>query len=637
MPENESRFSRRGFLEATGFALFVSALEGCGRAPDQYAMAPALGVEGAFPGNTADYATVCGGCSAACGCLVKSRDGRPIKLEGNPQHPLSQGGLCATGQASLLSLYDSHRLKGPRSNGKATDWAAVDTAIIEQLDAIRQRDGAVRLLTGTTVGLTRAATIAEFLDQFKNGRHVTYDPLSTSAILDAHKQTHGKRVLPRFRFDRADVIVSFDADFLGTWISPVQFAAEYQTKRLPHGDPPAMSHHLQLESRMSVTGANADQRIQILPGQIGVVLSHLAKLLAEKAGENIPQESLPKSPIDQTTLQEIANRLWNARGKALVVCGSQDLSTQQVCNLVNELLGAYGHTIDIDAPSRQKQGDDVQLTELLDEIRQGMVDALLIVDVNPIYDLPGGAKLLPLLKKLPLTVSFSQQDDETAGASKYVCPEGHWLEQWHDAEPVDGVVSVAQPAIRPLGNTRSLLNSLAVWMGHKANDYETVQSYCKKVVHPRSTTTTPFQSFWDRTVHDGFATVKPATKGATQFKQPKALVTQTSETKADTFELILYPKISLLDGRHANNPWLQELPDPISKATWDNYVCMAPEQAMELGIQTGDIVRLKTGTGKPFELPALVQPGQHPETIAIALGYGRKGTDRFAAIGPEWI
>lgn len=638
--ESHGHPSRRAFLKASGFALFVSALEGCGRAPVQYAKSLLDQPEGAAPGKSDFfYASICGGCTAACGILVKNRDGRPIKLEGNPDHPLSRGGLCAVGQASVLSLYDSHRLKQPLAGGNEADWNRVDAEITARLAEIRQRGGAVRFLTESLVSPTRKAAVERFLSGFEGGRLVSYDPLSCSAVLDAHQKTHGERILPRYRFDRAEVIVGFDADFLGTWISPVEYTVAYRDGRVPSDQSAAMSYHVQFESRVSLTGANADRRQALPPDQIGAVLSRLARRIAERAGVSVGHPTPPDSPGDATELDDLAERLWHARGKSLVVCGSQDVDAQVTCNHLNALLDNYGSTLDILQPSRQRQGNDAQLTAFLQELAEGKVDALFVAAVNPVYDLPGGERLRDSLKRVPLLVSFSTHADETAELADYVCPEGHWLEQWTDAEPVAGKVSVGQPAIRPLGNTRSLLTSLAAWSGKTRSDYESVQEFWKEHVYPRKNHDGPFQAFWDKSVHDGFAAVQPNAVPAIAPPAITLLPSKVAAFQPDRFTLVLYPKIALLDGRHAHNPWLQELPDPISKVTWDNYVSVGPETARRLGIRDGDLLRLESSDGvpAPLELPALVQPGQHEACVAVALGYGRKGTDRFAGIGPQWI
>jgi len=636
MPDSGSRFNRRAFLEASGFALFVSALEGCGRAPVQYAMAPVDQPEGSTPGRSNLYATVCGGCTAGCGVLVKNRDGRPIKLEGNPEHPLSRGGLCAVGQAAVLSLYDSQRLKKPLVAGKESDWNSVDDPIRKRLENIKADGGSVRVLSQTITSLTRRQAIESFLAEFDDGELVTYDPLSSSAILDAHQQTHGVRVLPQYRFEKADVIVGFDADFLGTWIAPVQYTAAYQTGRVPHGKPAHMSLHVQFESRLSITGGNADIRRAVGPHELGAVLSQIAWRLAKKA--DLPTgESPAKTSINTKELDELAGQLWHSRERSLVVCGSQDVQVQVLCNYINAILDNYGSTIDVEQPSLQRTGNDSQLTELIDEIEQEKVSALLVAGVNPAYDLPGGEKLAEVFKKVPLLVSFSSQSDETAALADYVCPESHWLEQWGDAEPVSGIVAVQQPAMKPLGDTRSLSESLARWQGESRSDYESIREVWQDELHPRCETEETFQAFWDRTVHDGYATIASTKIAATArtVGEPPTIVANSVEQ--DSLSLVLYPKVGLADGRHAHNPWLQELPDPISKAAWDNYACLSPTTARRLRVGDGDVIRISTRSNEALEIPVLVQPGQHDSVVAVALGYGRLGTDRFAKIGPQWI
>ncbi len=637
-----SQFSRRGFLETSGFALFLSALAGCSRQPARTALVPVKQVSGAVPGKTNHYASVCQACPAGCGMLVRCRDGRPIKLEGNPDHPLSRGGLCAVGQASVLELYDSLRLSAPLAGGKPADWKRVDREITAALEKIRTGGGAVRFLTGTTTSPTRRAMIERFLKPFADGRHVVYDPLSSSAILAAHERTHGAAVLPHYRLEKAEVIVSFDADFLGTWISPVEHTAAYHAQRAPHEESAEMSYHVQFESRLSLTGSKADRRICLRPDEIGLVMSHLAIRIAKKADQPLEVQDLAASPVPDDLLDELAERLWHAKGKSLVLCGCQDEDTQTVCNLLNELLGAYGTTIDLDRPSLQRQGRAEQLAELADEIRGGKIAALFLADVNPVYDLADGTELVEAIRKIPLVVSFANTADETAETARYVCPEGHPLETWGDAEPVAGLVSICQPSIRPLGKIRSLPASLATWMGSPRSDLQIVRDQWKTQIYPRAAGDTPFPTFWDRVLHDGFVEVKhepaqPKTFDATAVH----LNVPSPDVHSGSFTLVVYPKVGILDGRHAHNPWLQELPDPITKATWDNYACLSPATAAKLGVRDGDVVRITSsgqkGEAVSIELPVLVQPGQHDQVVAVALGYGSKATERFAGIGPKWI
>jgi molybdopterin-containing oxidoreductase family iron-sulfur binding subunit len=717
-PAAEHGLSRRDFLRATGFALAGTALAGCQQAPVQQALPLLIQPEGVVPGRADYYASTCAGCSAGCGLLAKVRDGRPIKLEGNPEHPLSQGGLCAVGQASLLGLYDSLRLQHPLHQGRQATWPEVDGLILQQLDAIRQRRGKVRVLSGTITSPTTRALIARLLARFPEPpdvrQHVVHDPLSSSAILDAHRQTHGARVLPRYLFERAEVLVSFDADFLGTWIAPVEFAAGYHAGRTPAGTPPRCSFHVQFESRLSLTGCKADQRVLVAPGELGLVMTHLARRLAERAGVPFTAAGAQAPPIAGGLLDRLAARLWQARGRSLVVCGSQDVADQLLCNLLNHLLDNYGATLDVARPSYQRQGDDAALEVLRDELRQRRVEALFLVDCNPAYDLPWGNELATLLRSVHLVVCCAERLDETARLARYVCPHPHYLASWSDAEPVAGVVSLSQPTLRPLGDTRPLLESLAAWSellgppglgastagllsspfgqgpvlaasalcpgrpGVPQSAYELIRSTWEAEVFPRyriartvSGASTlglvgssagggpllassalvaggadrrndTFQAFWDHTLHEGFARVAPREEATVHnFDLGKVeAVLQARRPAEGTFSLVLYPKVGILDGRHAYNPWLQELPDPVSKVTWDNYACLAPATASRLGLHDGDVVRLEAtgpGAARALELPVLVQPGQHDGVVAVALGYGSAASARFSGIGPRWL
>jgi Fe-S-cluster-containing dehydrogenase component/anaerobic selenocysteine-containing dehydrogenase len=714
---------RRTFLRAAGFAFAGTMIAGCGggplpRAPVQRALAHTQQPEGLTPGRACDYASTCAACTAGCGLLVKTRDGRPIKLEGNPEHPLSGGGLCAVGQASLLGLYDRLRLEQlphPLRHGQPSTWAQVDREIGERLAQL-PRGKSVRVLSGTITSPTTRALIQQFLRRFPDGRHVIYDPLSCSAILDAHQRTHGARVLPHYHFDRAEVIVSFDADFLGTWIAPVEFAAGYRAGRSLEGNPPRLSYHVQFESRMSLTGARADWRVRVAPGELGLVMTHLARTLIELArrrgrrigwaGAPFETAGIEPSPVTTAQLEQLAKRLLQAR-RSLIVCGSQDVNLQILCNFLNHLLGNYeglptlgastvgllgaplgqgplltatallpatasdGATVDIARPSLQRQGNDAEMQRLLADLRSGSVGALFILDCNPVYDLPGGEELVNLLRRGDrLVVCCSQRLDETAAAAHYVCPHPDYLASWGDAEPVRGVFSLAQPTVRPLAgeDTRPILESLAAWLGMASpgsaativgllgsplgqgpvlaasaaatswTAYALLQEFWRRELFPRQTRVRDFQTFWDLAVRDGHVELAPPRGEAGSFTLPAgAAILRATRPAAQTYDLVLYPKVGLLDGRHAYNPWLQELPDPISKVTWDNYACLSPTTAARLGVSDGDVIRLEGEGTRGLELPALVQPGQHDGVIAVALGYGSKASERFAGIGPRWL
>ncbi len=590
---------RRDFLKLAGFSLAAVGLTACQRPLADKVIPYLTAPEEIVPGRAYYVASTCHGCAARCGILVKCRDGRPIKIEGNPDHPLSRGGVCAAGQAMVLGLYDSMRLGAPLLNGKASEWKSTDAFIAGKLAGAKR----VRVVSSTMPSPSTHGVIDEFLSRFEDGRHVVYDVPSCSAIADAHEETHGVRAIPHYRFDAADVIVSIDADFLGTWISPVEFTKQWSSRRTVK----SMNFHAQLESRMSVTGSNADQRLRIDPRDTGLILTHFAAALGA------PYPALAPLPFNAVILDRLAQRLGDARGRSLVICGSDRLEDQRIVNFINETLGSYGATLDVAAPSRQRQGNDGDLAALLADLPT--TDALFILGCNPVYDLPEGDDVAKTLAHLPLVVTFASHIDETSKHAHAVCPDHHPLESWDDSEPVAGVYAVTQPAIAPLRNTRAAMESFAAWSGKPATAYDTIKSH--------------FAGDWDKTLNDGYSAVDrvPAVpKWTGNIPGPEARDSRPG------YALVLYPTVAQLDGRHAHNAWLHELPDPISKLTWDNYASIAPDTAKKLGVNDGDIVRVND-----VELPAFVQPGQHPNVVAIAIGYGRTGTDRFAKIGPQWL
>jgi molybdopterin-containing oxidoreductase family iron-sulfur binding subunit len=708
---NDDAVNRRDFLKRAGFAFAgasLATLAGCQRAPVRYAVAPLTPPDDVVRGAAHEYSSTCGGCSAGCGVVIKNRDGRPIKLEGNPDHPLSRGGLCAAGQASVLGLYDQHRLRNPLEGKKPVEWQHLDQEMTRRLEAIRKEKGEVRFLTGPGVGPATLALIRRFLGTFDNARHVVHDPRSCSEILEAHARTHGARLLPHYHLDRAKVIVGFDADFLGSWISPVEFTAAYQAGRRLENPTGRLSYHVQFESLLTLTGAKADERRCVAPGEMIMVMNHLSARLFKKAGRGPKETPTGESPVSADFLDHLADYLWKHRGRSLILCGSQQVELQVLTNSLNEILGNYGATVDIVLPSYQRDDNDREVETLLRQLHDGKIAALFVHQCNPVHDLPGGDGVAQDLKRVQLLVSLAPRLDETAELAHFVCPDHHSLESWGDAEPVNGVVSLIQPAINPLGNTRSVMESVAAWtgdltltgastvglmgsplgqgpllaasaltpgrawIGQPRPAYELVREHWEKKVFPRNAPTPPlahastvglmgsplgqgpllaasalipkpdFAAFWDRTLLEGFATVTPRPVQVGAFKEDAIrFALEDRRLEEETFSLILYPKVGMPDSSHAYNAWLQELPDPISKVTWDNYACVAPATATNLGLADGDVVRLKApgegGEKIAIELPAYIQAGQHERVVGVALGYGSTLSQRFADIGPKWL
>lgn len=601
--------SRRDFLKAFGFTIASAAIATSCEQPVRKAIPLLVQPEGIIPGKAVYYATSYFDGVDYCSILVKVRDGRPIKVEGNKLSSVTNGGTSARAQASVLDLYDDIRYKAPMISGNEKDWDIVDAEIGGKLAAVSAKGGRIVLLTPTLASPTSQAAVAEFIKAFPQTSHIQYDVLSATGILKANEITFGKPFIPNYRFDKAELIVSFGADFLGTWLSPIEFAAQYAMGRKVDEDKRTMSRHIQLEGNFSMTGSNADERLLLRPSQQKAVLLGLLNALKAKAGMGSGNDA--NLPVDVSAL---AGELWEKAGKSLVVSGSNDAEEQLLVNAINQLLNNYGNTLETDIHLKLRKADDTHMANLLTDMNNGKVDALVIWDVNPAYDYTG---FVEGMNKVPLKISLAVHRDETSEASDYVCPDHHYLENWGDVEVKTGIYSTAQPAIRPIFKTRAAQESLLKWAGI-TSDY---QAFMKKVwettIYPKASFMGSFTAFWNKCIHDGVLETgekEPALK-ANALEAASAI--KADSGGPDNLELVLYTTVGVGTGKHANNPWLQELPDPISKACWDNYVAVSPKLAAELGIQDEMIVKVNG-----IELPAIVQPGQEYKTLGIALGYG---------------
>lgn len=616
--------SRREFMQVTGMAAMGAVIAGC-TAREHYVNPLLKKAEGITPGVVYDYASTCGGCASACGVVMKVRDGRPVKLEGDRSNPLTRGGLCAKGQAQMWGLYDADRVKGARRKDGDATWDELDAAVTAAV-----RGGGVWLLTGTVSGPAANAAIAAFCAR-TGARHVSYDACSSHAVAAAHKATHSAEVIPHYRFDNARVIVSLDADFLGTWISPVEFAAQWAQTRDLTGGRRELSRHIQFESRYSLTGANADERFRLPNAQRGALLVDIANRLAgdKRFGEPGKHDVLPAD------LDRIVSELRAAKGHALVVCGSDSEEQQRLVNWINHHLGAYGATIDLRNHSRQALGNDAALAELLKALEAGSVKTLVLYGVNPAYDLPEADKFRQALAKVATTVAIGTHLDETTSECAWVAGDHHALESWNDFEPVRGLYQLAQPGIRPLYKTRHGLQSLLKWAGEPAGgkDY---REYLK--------------TFWENNILGGLAWTSAVERGFVDARasvihnmpvmnEDAAKAADLGKVPAGDFEIIAYESINIGDGRHAGNGWLQENGDPLTRVNWGNYVALSPHTMEALGVKEGDLVRLTAevdGRQAALTLPAVRQPGQAEKVAAVAVGYGRVKAGKIVhGMGPE--
>jgi molybdopterin-containing oxidoreductase family iron-sulfur binding subunit len=622
---------RRDFLKVLGFGMAAVSLAAC-EAPVKKAIPYVNKPEGEFPTIANWYASTYAEGGDYTSILVKTREGRPVKIEGNSLSKVSFG-VSSRAHASLLGLYDNEKLKGPKK-GEDTkvSWETVDKEIQDQLSQISARGGAIRILTSTILSPSTKAVIADFTAKYPTTTQVTYDANSAYGILKANESSFGKAVIPSYDFSKAKVIVSIDADFLGTWLAPDLYSAQFaETRRVTSekGGSKEMSRLYQFESILSLTGANADYRTAVKPSQLGLVATALYNKVAAKIGGS----PVSAAAINVPNLDKAASELVAAKGAGLVVCGINDPSVQVVVNALNSLLGAYGAIINLDRPAYYRQGNDVAMNQFVDEVKAGKVSAVILWGANPVYDHPRGAELAAALPKVALSVSFNDRADETSSLFKYILPAPHYLESWNDAEPVAGSYSLVQPAISLIFNTRQAQSSLLKWAGFPTDYHEYVKSYWRKNIFPQGGTGA-FEQFWVKSLHDGVfdAAAAPTSGGATFAGNLSAAASSISKNyKASTsgLELALFENVGLGNGAAANNPWLQELPDPITKACWDNHANLSQKTATELGVAQGDIIKVDM-KGKSVELPVIIQPGLANGTVAIAIGYGREKAGKSA-------
>ena len=614
---------RRDFLKALGFGVGAVTLAACQKVPVHKSLPYLIKPEEVTPGIANYYTSSYEGQAI----LVKTREGRPIKIEGNPNDVFGKGGLSAQAQASVLDLYDVNRLQGPVKNNDGSSWAQIDEFVKSELTAIKAGGKKIRIVTSTISSPSTLAVIADFIAQYPNTKHINYDAVSYTGIIQANQNSFGKAVLPHYNFDAADVIVSFGADFLGTWISPEEFTRQYVSNRNNKSlQSKKMSRHIQFETGMSITGSNADVRIPVKPSEEGIALINLYNAIS---GTTLAgSKKLSNNPNADKAVALVAKELMAAKGKALVVAGSNDVATQVLVNAINSLLGSYGRTIDLDNVSHQYAGNDAEFAEFVSDMNKGGVDAVFFLGVNPGYDYYNTKDITSGLKKVRLKVSFANFSDETASQCTVIAPNHYYLESWGDDNAVEGFYTVVQPAINPVYDTRQAESSLMIWSNSAVKDYYTyVKNNWDKNLMAKGGLSG--QKGWETLLQTGFVKVADKLASPYTFTHDLSGVATTIlehssqvTASADKWEMQVYQSVAMRDGKRANNPWLQELPDPVSKVTWDNFAAMSPSDMKAKGFQDGDVVKIDAN-GYSVTLPVLSQPGQTRGTISVAVGYGR--------------
>jgi molybdopterin-containing oxidoreductase family iron-sulfur binding subunit len=613
-----SSTSRRDFLKYVGFSTAAASLAAC-EGPVIKSIPYVIKPDDVTPGVADYYATSIADGEDFANILVKVREGRPIKIEPN-KLAKPYGNTNARVQASVLSLYDNNRLKGPKANGKAVTWSDFDKEITAELNKLKANGEAIVFLTGTTASPSTNKIIQDFTALYGNVEHVAYDAISESGALDAFEAMYGKRALPDYDLSKADVIVSIDADFLADWQGG-GFEVGYAKGRIPnHGK---MSRHVQFESNMSLTGANADKRYMVKPSEQTQVLLNIYNALTGFG--------TAKATSVDAGLQKVIKQLKAAGSKAVVITGLKDKNAQLVALAINKAI--QSEAVNVTSPKYIRSGNDAKVSQLLANMKAGKVGALFMFDTNPAYTLTGFAEAL---KKVNLSVAFSMNEDETASISKYVAAIPHYLESWGDMSVKKGHYGLVQPTIKPLFDTRQFQDTILKWIGSSQSYYDYVKSYWNTSVLKGKS--------WNQALHDGVAVNASTTEITTnEVNIAGAASALASSIRESALELSLYTKVSLGNGQMANNPWLQELPDPITRTTWDNYLLMSRIDAEANGLKNwtvsngalnGDKVNVTVNGVTVKDVPVYIQPGQAKGSVGLALGYGRsKGINDNMSIG----
>ena len=628
-----SSTTRRDFLKYVGFSTAAASLAAC-EGPVIKSIPYVVQPESIVPGVANYYATTIADGYDFASVLVKTREGRPIKIDNNE---LGSSHANARVNASVLGLYDSLRIQSPMKDGKKISWDTFDAETNQKLTDLKVSGKEIVLLTQTFASPSTAKLISTFKDKYGSVRHVVYDAISESAALDAYQAKYGERALANYDFSKATTIVSVGADFLGDWQGG-GFDTGYAQGRIPKEG--KMSRHIQIEANMTLSGANADKRIPATPTQ---QRKALAKLHSYITGQGVSAE-LP-GKMDEA-IQKAASELKKAGSNGVLVTGINDVNAQMVALEINSALGSKA--LDTTSPITTRQGNDKAVATLVADMNAGKVGAIIMCGVNPLYTLPNASEFAEGLKNtsLELSIAFSMKADETASAVQYIAATPHYLESWGDVELKKGQFALTQPTIRPLFDTRQFQTALLKWTGNDMSYHDFIkETWNGSVLGGNS---------FNQALHDGVfkaggitiaslvgeeMTSAPEASSTSESDAPAMSMTSngdaarnlSSTADSDGLELVLYSKIGLGDGQQANNPWLQEFPDPITRVSWDNYITVSKADAEKYEIKNwhvadgglnSSLVEI-TVNGVKETVPAIIQPGQAVGSVGMSFGYGR--------------
>lgn len=609
-----------------------------------------------LPGVADYYASTCTGCVLNCGILIKTREGRPIKIDGNPSHPVNQGKMCSAGQAGIMNLYSPERLKNPlkrrggelilfRDELKQFKWADADKEIIELLVTASKNGKTAALITGQINSPTQAKLIDEFMAKYPAIKHYSYELINESVRAQAFKLNYGSDVLPNIKWDEAKVIVMFEADILGNEGNFIENIRLF-TQNRDVNNIDKFNRLYSIEGKMSLTGMNADYRMRLNPVyQFDFLMALINEIVNVRGFSKVPLNSsinnqvskfnlksiITGNEMDERKVMTLVDDLMENAGSSMVYAGNtHSLGVHSAVLILNEILGntdLYNYAnCNVSAKSLSNDND---IKELVSAMKKGKVDTVIHFDSNPVFDFPTEYGYETALKNVKNIISLTETDNETSVHANYILPIHHNFESWGDSITRNGIISLQQPVINPLYNTRQKEAVILKWTEGANTSYshdlyhKYLQKYWETEVHPNSSSAADFKTFWFASLHDGYAEIKKSevTVNLGSVNQELASVLNPHQTSG--FTLMLSNNYTIMaNGKFANNGWLQELPHPVTKVTWDNYAMMSPNTASELNMDFDDLINIQVGKDK-LTLPVYLQPGMSEKLIVVELGYGR--------------
>lgn len=614
--EWDDSVSRRSFLKIMGASLALAGLTACRRQPVEriapYVQAP----EDFVPGKPLFFASAASLGGYATGVLVESHEFRPTRIDGNPNHPASLGGADVFTQAEILTMYDPDRSQQVLNDGAASTWDAFLTALPPMLDAARANQGAgLRILTQTVTSPTLASQLQALLNEFPSAKWVQYEPVNRDNERAGALLAFGEYVDTVYNFDQADVVLALDADFLAPGTGNLNYARRFIDRRRVREATPEMNRLYVVESTPSITGAVADHRVPLRASDIESVVRAVAQRLGV-AG--VTAGALPEG-ISETFVDALVNDLQSHGGSSLVIAGLQQPPiVHAIVHAINQTLGNGETTVNYIEPVEANPTDQMaELTELVDAMNNGQVEVLLILGGNPVYDTPADLDVAGALAQVGTSIHLSLFVDETSARTTWHIPQAHFLEAWSDVRTFDGTASIVQPLIEPLYGGKSAHEVLAAFLNQGGPDgYEIVRDYWQG----QGLADGDFETFWQTAIQQG---VIPGTESPAKAVSLQAGFAEQTTPAVEGLELIFAPDPTVWDGRYSNNGWLQELPKPLTKLTWDNAAFVSPATAEQFDLQNGDVITLNY-RGRSVNAPVWILPGHAHDAVTVHLGYGRE-------------